>query len=719
MDSSRNGSPRHVLPRVSDEAEFIPFGRDVVFVKNPWSGTFAKLTTDQADIARALRRSGSDRPGNAHGIALGRKGGTQSLLSMVQALGKAKLLEKDEAPGGDPRDKGYRNGDTPGAEVRGVSRLFSRVLVPFAGPFNGRAGRSIGAAFLSTPFQAMLVLLSAANTIPLWGPPMGLKILPSAAAEPVPASAGAYALNLLVIWASVCLLISAKNLLSAWGLRSRSREPLRPSVRWTCGLVYLHIEPTDIVGAGVDATTRLCASRLLFPFAVMGPVSALLSVYGWWWLAPVRNACFLTGLVALSPLAKTDMNAALHYLSKSTADFTECLSFLRRHLVRFMTLGQIRERNADYCETVALLTLGWLVAYAVPLVGLFEAGFQRLAEDSAQGTTWETGYLLTQAGLTAAPLVYLLIVSVMIAVSNTAGAIRAPLQRVRDLSAQLASSKSPPVEETAQFLHQLPLFAHLDPARLRQAASSMQLTHRRKGAVIVLQGDRGDAFYVVVKGRLSVSKEDAYGRQRIVEMLCEGDSFGEIALIENVPRTATVTARSPVALLRLSRASFSKFVHDSQGGVSGVTDMIQTGKLIMQTPLFSSLSPRQLRGLIARVETQQYSRGQVIFEQQQEGDSFFLIKDGEIRLRRYEGGSEVFSALLGKGQWFGEIALLKKTGRTMAAEAETPATLLRIGKEEFIELLGGSLDTAAEVERTADTRLAELARRVVSSTAAA
>lgn len=714
MDSSHNGSPRRVLPRVSDAAEFIPFGPDVVFVKNRRTGSFAKLTADQAEIARALKPTTSDRAGNGHGIALGRKGGTQSLLAMIQALGKAGLLEKEDTSRFDPRENGFT-----GDHADGAGRVLSRVLVPLAGSFDGPVRRAIGAMLLSTPFQAVLVILTAAGTIPLWAPSPGVEIPSTGAGEPVPSTPAAYGLTLLVVWASVCLLISTKNLLSAWALRSRGREVLRPSVKLTCGLVYLHIEPTDILGAGMDATTRLCASRLLLPFAVMGPVSALLFLQGLWWLAPVRNACFLTGLVSLSPLAKTDMNAALFYLSKSTADFSQCLSFLRRHLMRFMTLGQIRERNVDYCETVALLTLGWLVAYAVPLVGLFEAGFQRLAEDSAQGLSWETGYLLTQAGLNAAPLVYLLIVSVMIAASNTAGVIRAPLQRIRDLSASLASSKSPPVEETVRFLHHLPLFAHLDPDRLHQAASCMQLTHRRKGAVIVLQGDRGDAFYVVVRGRLTVSKEDAYGRQRVVEVLCEGDSFGEIALIENVPRTATVTARSPVTLLRLSRSAFSRFVHDNEGGVSGVTDMIQTGKLIMQTPLFSSLSPRRLRSLIARVEAQQYSRGQAIFEQEQEGDSFFLIKDGEIRLRRYEGGSEVFSALLGKGQWFGEIALLKETGRTMAAEAETPATLLRIGKEEFIELLGGSLNTAAEVERTADTRLAELARRVVPNTAAA
>jgi MFS family permease len=96
--------------------------------------------------------------------------------------------------------------------------------------------------------------------------------------------------------------------------------------------------------------------------------------------------------------------------------------------------------------------------------------------------------------------------------------------------------------------------------RLSQAAQWMDVTG---GDVVIRQGDSGDAFFVVDQGRLSVAVD---GVTR-VHTLGPGNGFGEIALLRDVPRTATVTALEPCRLLRVERADFLAAVTGSADGL--------------------------------------------------------------------------------------------------------------------------------------------------------
>jgi hypothetical protein len=87
---------------------------------------------------------------------------------------------------------------------------------------------------------------------------------------------------------------------------------------------------------------------------------------------------------------------------------------------------------------------------------------------------------------------------------------------------------------------------------LDQLAGAAEAVDVPAGTVVVAEGDEADSFYVVVSGRLSVSGRGEHDQARRLGELGPGDYFGEIGLIEQSPRTATVTAEEPARLLRIA-----------------------------------------------------------------------------------------------------------------------------------------------------------------------
>ena len=110
-------------------------------------------------------------------------------------------------------------------------------------------------------------------------------------------------------------------------------------------------------------------------------------------------------------------------------------------------------------------------------------------------------------------------------------------------------------EARLDLLRSLPIFAPLSAPSLERVASRLIPTEAPLGTEIVRQGDPGDRFYVIESGEVTVSKN---GRQ--VATLEQGDFFGEIALLKEIPRTATVTARKDTLLYALERDDFLEAV---------------------------------------------------------------------------------------------------------------------------------------------------------------
>lgn len=117
------------------------------------------------------------------------------------------------------------------------------------------------------------------------------------------------------------------------------------------------------------------------------------------------------------------------------------------------------------------------------------------------------------------------------------------------------------LQQEVGLLKKIPMFSKIDPAKLKLLAFTSERLSYAAGQVLFRQGDPGDAAFVIISGEAEVSIDTDNG-PLIVANLADHDFVGEIAILCDVPRTATVTARSNLEALRISKDLFFRLIKE-------------------------------------------------------------------------------------------------------------------------------------------------------------
>ncbi len=108
-------------------------------------------------------------------------------------------------------------------------------------------------------------------------------------------------------------------------------------------------------------------------------------------------------------------------------------------------------------------------------------------------------------------------------------------------------------------LRNIPLFSKIEPSKLKLLAFTSERLEFRPGEQVCRQGERGDAAFIILDGEADVFVDAPQGPVRVAR-LGRNDIIGEIAILCDVPRTATVIAASPLVTLRISKDAFFNLV---------------------------------------------------------------------------------------------------------------------------------------------------------------
>lgn len=116
--------------------------------------------------------------------------------------------------------------------------------------------------------------------------------------------------------------------------------------------------------------------------------------------------------------------------------------------------------------------------------------------------------------------------------------------------------------EHLQLLLKMPVFAQLSKSQTEALLGHMEEAIFPEGTPLFQEGDHGDRLYYIIGGFLDVVKAAGTSQSRVLASMGPGESLGEMAIIDELPRSATVVARSEVHALVLTREAFDQIVHE-------------------------------------------------------------------------------------------------------------------------------------------------------------
>ena len=120
---------------------------------------------------------------------------------------------------------------------------------------------------------------------------------------------------------------------------------------------------------------------------------------------------------------------------------------------------------------------------------------------------------------------------------------------------------APPISTAV--LRSVPLFSSVPEEQLRLLTTLVTRRSTTRGSIIMAAGDPTDSLYIILSGRLKVMMSDADGKEVILSLLGPGEFFGEMGLIDDNPRSASVVAIEPCELLAITRRDFKKCMTDN------------------------------------------------------------------------------------------------------------------------------------------------------------
>jgi CRP-like cAMP-binding protein len=236
----------------------------------------------------------------------------------------------------------------------------------------------------------------------------------------------------------------------------------------------------------------------------------------------------------------------------------------------------------------------------------------------------------------------------------------------------------------ARPLPRIPLFSSLSPDRLRHLIDRVVLRQIAPGDIIVRQGDRGGGLFVIVSGSVEIASEGP--PRRVLTHLGEGQFFGELALLADSPRTATVAADAPTELLEISRELVSEIVADSPEVLKTLLRFFRDRLLerfVSLSPLFARLAPADAQTLAARFKFLELEPGMRVIREGERAPGLFVLLCGAAHVAR--GGRRV--AALAPGDVFGEMSLLTRAPASASIETDVKCWALELERAHFQEIM--------------------------------
>lgn len=198
---------------------------------------------------------------------------------------------------------------------------------------------------------------------------------------------------------------------------------------------------------------------------------------------------------------------------------------------------------------------------------------------------------------------------------------------------------------------------NLDQSQVRELIDVMFQKEFKKGEYIIREGEPGQNLYIIEEGRCEVTKDG----KMINDQMGSPTAFGELAILYNCTRTATVRAATSAKLWAIDRQGFQTIMMRT-----GMQRQQEHLEFLQSTPVLQDIPMESLAKIADVLEEAFYEEGEYIIRQGARGDTFFILKKGtvDVTQRASVHSEPQFVRSLTKGAYFGEKALMGDYPRT-------------------------------------------------------
>jgi CRP-like cAMP-binding protein len=218
----------------------------------------------------------------------------------------------------------------------------------------------------------------------------------------------------------------------------------------------------------------------------------------------------------------------------------------------------------------------------------------------------------------------------------------------------------------------------------------MEMKELSPGEYVIKEGDIGDSFFVLATGKVRVSRRAEGGSEVILAYLTDGAFFGEMALLQGGPRTASVIVEEDSQLFEIKKELLDQVVA-RYPSVAAILKNFYKQRLLstaMAThPLFRPFSNAERRQLMEMFKSRAFEAGSVLLEEGKKGTGLYLALYGSLEVSKDQDGNKLVLAELGPGDLFGEMSLLTGKPTVATVRAMTECYVLRLSKKKFDEVI--------------------------------
>jgi cAMP-dependent protein kinase regulator len=255
--------------------------------------------------------------------------------------------------------------------------------------------------------------------------------------------------------------------------------------------------------------------------------------------------------------------------------------------------------------------------------------------------------------------------------------------RFLDVDADFQPPDYPKSKEDVKFLDEALgenfIFAELSSKERSMLIKALQKQECTEGEVIIKQGDVGDFFYICETGSVNFVADG-----KDVGACSTGGSFGELSLLYDSPRAATCVAGTACKLWKVDQNTFKMLLArtnmDHESSVS---------ETLAKIDLFKGLDKAVISKFASVLSTLTFAEGEAIVQKGEQGDVFYIINEGQVRVHDIGLGDASYAdQVLKHGDWFGERALMTGEPRAANVTAMTETQAFAVDRKTFETTMG-------------------------------